>query len=144
MVEETNTNEPKETCEQKHRQVTKYVDEKHCEDIITTSCKPVTMTSCNDYVEKVPRQEANKVCVNKPSRENIVTTNAGVDMGTRKEGIKGVNNVEWSTEMIDHTNRDAEKGTAQEDQECCGTSEQSVPSCQPTIMWRPSGAPRSL
>jgi len=76
-------NKPKQTCEQKPHQVTKYVDEWVCNDVTTTSCKPVTTTNCHDSVEKVPRQQANEVCVDKPE-EKCWDENTSVT-STRKE-----------------------------------------------------------
>ena len=60
FTREVCVNESKETYEQKP----KYVDEKYCEDI-TTSCKPVTKTSCIDYVGN------NEVCMDKPKEKCV-------------------------------------------------------------------------
>jgi hypothetical protein len=58
----------------KLHQVTKYVDVKHCEDITTTSLKPVTKTSCNDHLENVPRQKANEGCMDRPVEGRVKTS----------------------------------------------------------------------
>ena len=63
--------EPKEICEQNPSQLTKYVDEKHCEDITTTSCKPFMKDCCNEFLERVFRQEANEVYMDMPSGEDM-------------------------------------------------------------------------
>ena len=54
-------------------------------------------------------------------------------MGTQQKRNKGVKSAEWSTETVDHNNRDAVEGTTQEDLECWDASEESVPSSQTTI-----------